>query len=64
MTSPAPANLAAGLLDDINKAIVEQLQQDGRRTYGSIAEAKNAAKRLAAREHLPTYLIRLPPPAP
>jgi Lrp/AsnC family transcriptional regulator for asnA, asnC and gidA len=34
--SPPPTN---GLLDDINKAIVEELQQDGRRTYGSIAEA-------------------------
>ena len=33
----APAN--NGLLDDANKAIVEELQQDGRRTYGSIAEA-------------------------
>jgi Lrp/AsnC family transcriptional regulator for asnA, asnC and gidA len=30
---------ANGLLDDVNKAIVEELQQDGRRTYGSIAEA-------------------------
>jgi Lrp/AsnC family transcriptional regulator for asnA, asnC and gidA len=28
-----------GLLDDVNKAIVEELQHDGRRTYGSIAEA-------------------------
>jgi Lrp/AsnC family transcriptional regulator, regulator for asnA, asnC and gidA len=28
-----------GLLDDVNKAIVEELQKDGRRTYGSIAEA-------------------------
>jgi Lrp/AsnC family transcriptional regulator for asnA, asnC and gidA len=27
----------AGLLDEINKAIVEQLQQDGRRSYGAIA---------------------------
>lgn len=26
-------------LDDVNKAIVEALQQDGRRTYGSIASA-------------------------
>jgi len=39
MTGPASNGTAAGLLDDINKAIVEQLQQDGRRTYGSIAEA-------------------------
>jgi Lrp/AsnC family transcriptional regulator, regulator for asnA, asnC and gidA len=28
-----------GLLDNVNKAIVEELQKDGRRTYGSIAEA-------------------------
>ena len=39
MSSPLPPPSAAGLLDDVNKAIVEQLQQDGRRTYGSIAEA-------------------------
>jgi Lrp/AsnC family transcriptional regulator, regulator for asnA, asnC and gidA len=32
----APAN---GLLDDIGKAIVEQLQQDGRRPYASIGRA-------------------------
>ncbi len=37
--SSVPAPSANGLLDDVNKAIVEQLQQDGRRTYGSIAEA-------------------------
>jgi Lrp/AsnC family transcriptional regulator, regulator for asnA, asnC and gidA len=30
---------ANGLLDNVNKAIVEELQKDGRRTYGSIAEA-------------------------
>ncbi len=29
----------AGLLDRVSKAIVEELQQDGRRTYGAIAEA-------------------------
>src|ERR1700694_4371646 len=34
-----PAPSANGLLDEVNKAIVEQLQQDGRRTYGSIAAA-------------------------
>jgi Lrp/AsnC family transcriptional regulator for asnA, asnC and gidA len=39
MTGTAPASSVAGLLDEVNKAIVEQLQQDGRRTYGSIAEA-------------------------
>jgi Lrp/AsnC family transcriptional regulator for asnA, asnC and gidA len=37
-TSPVPSG-PGGLLDDVNKAIVEELQQDGRRTYGSIAEA-------------------------
>jgi Lrp/AsnC family transcriptional regulator, regulator for asnA, asnC and gidA len=39
VTTPGPATSASGLLDDANKAIVEELQQDGRRTYGSIAEA-------------------------
>ncbi len=39
MGSTAPAPSANGLLDDVNKAIVEQLQKDGRRTYGSIAAA-------------------------
>ncbi len=39
MTTPGPTTSASGLLDDANKAIVEELQQDGRRTYGSIAEA-------------------------
>ena len=39
MGSPIPVPSANGLLDDVNKAIVEQLQKDGRRTYGSIAEA-------------------------
>jgi len=39
MTGTAPTSSVAGLLDEVNKAIVEQLQQDGRRTYGSIAEA-------------------------
>ncbi|MGA8726320.1 MAG: Lrp/AsnC family transcriptional regulator [Acidimicrobiales bacterium] len=39
MTSPTPIPFANGLLDSVNKAIVEELQQDGRRTYGSIAEA-------------------------
>ncbi len=36
MSGTGPGN---GLLDDVNKAIVEELQQDGRRTYGAIAEA-------------------------
>jgi Lrp/AsnC family transcriptional regulator for asnA, asnC and gidA len=39
MGAPVPALSANGLLDDVNKAIVEQLQKDGRRTYGAIAEA-------------------------
>ncbi|HEX7443154.1 MAG TPA: AsnC family transcriptional regulator, partial [Acidimicrobiales bacterium] len=39
MTATASSSSVAGILDDVNKAIVEQLQQDGRRTYGSIAEA-------------------------
>ena len=30
---------AAGILDEVNKAIVEELQQDGRRPYGAIAES-------------------------
>jgi Lrp/AsnC family transcriptional regulator for asnA, asnC and gidA len=29
----------SGLLDDVNKAIVEQLQADGRRSYAAIAQA-------------------------
>jgi Lrp/AsnC family transcriptional regulator for asnA, asnC and gidA len=36
---PSPPPPSNGLLDDVNKAIVEELQLDGRRTYGSIAEA-------------------------
>ncbi len=39
MGPPVPPPSANGLLDDANKAIVEELQQDGRRTYGAIAEA-------------------------
>ena len=39
MSSSAPSSTTNGLLDAVNKAIVEELQQDGRRTYGSIAEA-------------------------
>ena len=39
-----PASISAlapptGILDDVNKAIVEELQQDGRRSYGAIAES-------------------------
>jgi Lrp/AsnC family transcriptional regulator for asnA, asnC and gidA len=32
-------NVSAALLDDLNKAIIEQLQQDGRRSYAAIAKA-------------------------
>ena len=39
MGPPVPPPSANGLLDDANKAIVEELQKDGRRTYGAIAEA-------------------------
>ncbi len=39
MQSTFPAPSTNGLLDAVNKAIVEELQQDGRRTYGAIAEA-------------------------
>jgi Lrp/AsnC family transcriptional regulator for asnA, asnC and gidA len=39
MGAPVPAPSANGLLDGVNKAIVEQLQKDGRKTYGAIAEA-------------------------
>jgi Lrp/AsnC family transcriptional regulator, regulator for asnA, asnC and gidA len=37
--APISAGAGGGLLDEVNKAIVEALQHDGRRTYGSIAEA-------------------------
>lgn len=36
---PAAAPQATGPLDDVDRAIVGALQVDGRRTYGSIAEA-------------------------
>ena len=39
MTATGPVNSNPVILDEVNKAIVEELQQDGRRTYGSIAEA-------------------------
>lgn len=39
MATSNPVPSTNGLLDSVNKAIVEELQQDGRRTYGSIAEA-------------------------
>jgi len=39
MTGSPPVPASSGLLDDVNRAIVRQLHEDGRRTYGSIAEA-------------------------
>lgn len=39
MTSSPASPALSGLLDEVNKAIVEELQKDGRRTYGSIAGA-------------------------
>jgi Lrp/AsnC family transcriptional regulator for asnA, asnC and gidA len=40
-TSPAagPAGAHGVVLDDVSKAIIEQLQQDGRRPYATIAKA-------------------------
>jgi len=43
--------LANGLLDDVNKAIVEQLQKDGRRTYGAIAE-RSVSSEAAVRQRV------------
>ncbi|WP_018502261.1 Lrp/AsnC family transcriptional regulator [Parafrankia discariae] len=37
--SPAQRQTPEPLLDDINKAIIEQLQQDGRRSYAAMATA-------------------------
>lgn len=37
--SPDQRNSPELLLDDINKAIIEQLQQDGRRSYAAMATA-------------------------
>src|ERR1700735_5819217 len=39
MVSSVTVPPATGLLDNVNKAIVEELQKDGRRTSGPIAEA-------------------------
>ena len=36
---PRPATLKAVQLDDVSKAIVEQLQDDGRRSYAEIGKA-------------------------
>jgi Lrp/AsnC family transcriptional regulator, regulator for asnA, asnC and gidA len=36
---PVSAAVSHALLDDVGKAIVEQLQQDGRRSYATIARA-------------------------
>ena len=38
-SSPAASQPNAVLLDDVSKAIIEQLQQDGRRPYATIAKA-------------------------
>ncbi len=38
-TVPRPRPTAAAVLDDLSKAIIEQLQQDGRRPYAAIADA-------------------------
>ncbi|NLS09386.1 Lrp/AsnC family transcriptional regulator [Nesterenkonia sp. MY13] len=35
----AKKKATAATLDDVSKAIIEQLQQDGRRSYGAIAKA-------------------------
>lgn len=35
----AATAIKAPVLDDVSKAIIEQLQQDGRRSYGSIGKA-------------------------
>ncbi|KJE22917.1 transcriptional regulator, AsnC family [Frankia torreyi] len=37
--TPGQRSASDGLLDDINKAIIEQLQQDGRRSYAAMAAA-------------------------
>ncbi|WP_045876288.1 Lrp/AsnC family transcriptional regulator [Pseudofrankia sp. DC12] len=37
--APGGRALAEPLLDDVNKAIIEQLQQDGRRSYAAMAAA-------------------------
>ncbi|WP_051400243.1 Lrp/AsnC family transcriptional regulator [Haloechinothrix halophila] len=39
MPSRSGKNEHNGLLDDTSKAIIEQLQQDGRRAYGAIGKA-------------------------
>jgi Lrp/AsnC family transcriptional regulator for asnA, asnC and gidA len=36
---PRPAPMPPVMLDDISKRIIEQLQQDGRRSYAAIAKA-------------------------
>lgn len=39
MGASAVKAIKAPVLDDVSKAIIEQLQQDGRRSYGSIGKA-------------------------
>ena len=38
MTTARPSTLARRTLDDVSKAIIEQLQQDGRRSYAAIGK--------------------------
>jgi len=38
-TNGSPRNNRAGVLDDVSKGIIEQLQQDGRRPYAAIGKA-------------------------
>jgi len=59
---PVPAALSAvvatgdaALLDDVSKAIVEQLQQDGRRSYTAIAKAVGLSE-AAARQRVQRLL--------
>jgi len=50
------------VLDAINRAIIEQLQEDGRRTYGAIAEAvglSEAATRVRVRQLLDAGVMQI-----
>ena len=51
-----------GLLDDVSKAIIEQLQEDGRRSYATIASAvglSEAAVRQRVQRLLKTGVIQI-----
>lgn len=51
-----------GLLDDVSKAIIEQLQEDGRRSYATIAQAvglSEAAVRQRVQRLLKTGVIQI-----